>query len=191
MYRTFGLIIVLGLLIAVGFYQSFKQEQFVEVNKKAYWFEMHRKSNAEYLYFGEPGVKELSALVKIFKVKPGIPGKRPTPLPELLGREYWRVTGKMEVFDNAETAPYFITLDVPLSSEPPFGPAPYLECNGQCDWVLPGAFGLHGVNGDASRLSNENPGSSGCVRHSDEDITFLYKLLDPVNSEIRYYVYDV
>ena len=68
---------------------------------------------------------------------------------------------------------------------------PYTECNGQCNWILPGAFGLHGVNGDLSRLSIENPGSSGCIRHSDEDITYLYNNLDPQKEEIRYYIEDI
>lgn len=45
---------------------------------------------------------------------------------------------KVEAVDNPETAPYFLTLDIPVSDEEPFGPAPYLECDGQCNWVLPG-----------------------------------------------------
>ena len=111
-----------------------------------YWFLLHRKSNKEELFFGVPGVKEKSKLVKTFKVKTGRPGERPTPLPELVGREYWIITAKEPAFDNAETAPYFITLDVPAPEEPPYGPVPYLECDGQCDWDTYGAFGLHGVN---------------------------------------------
>ncbi|HLL61135.1 MAG TPA: L,D-transpeptidase, partial [Candidatus Nitrosocosmicus sp.] len=63
-------------------------------------------------------------------------------------------------------------------------------CNGQCDWITIGAFGLHGVNGNLNKLTNEDPGSSGCIRHSDEDISFLYETLDPSRYEIRYYVFD-
>lgn len=84
-----------------------------------------------------------------------------------------------------------MSLDIPISEEAPFGPRPYLECDGQCNWELPGKFGLHGVGGDNRRLSMDDPGSSGCVRHKDEDIRYLYNLLDPGKSEIRYYVEDV
>ncbi len=159
--------------------------------KPSYWFLLHRKSNVEHLYFGNPGEKENSRLVKMFTVKTGIPGEKPTPLPHLLNREYWRVVDKMETFDNPETAPYFLMLDIPVSDEEPFGPTPYLECNGQCDWILPGSFGLHGTGDDPTKLSDESPGSSGCVRHDDNDITFLYYLLSPKEEEIRYYVKDI
>ncbi len=101
------------------------------------------------------------------------------------------IIDKVSAKDNPETAPYFLTLDVPVGEEEPFGPTPYLECDGQCNWKLPGYFGLHGVNGDNSRLSKDNLGSSGCIRHKDEDITFLYNILDPKNKEIRYYIDDV
>lgn len=159
--------------------------------KSSHWLLLHRKSNKEFLYLGVAGDRERSKLVKTFQVKTGIPGERPTPLPKLAGREYWLII-KMEAVDNPETAPYFLTLDIPVSSEEPFGPVPYEECNRkQCNWVLPGAFGLHGVNGDASRLSAENPGSSGCVRHMDEDITYLYSLLDLKKEKIRYYIEDI
>lgn len=193
MIKRLGLILVLVTLISLGFYQWYRasQKKGVELAEKTYWFVLNRKSNKEYLYFGEEGVKENSALVKVFNVKAGIPGERPTPLPELLGKKYWEITSKIEVFDNPETAPYFLTLNIPASAEPPYGPTPYLECNGQCDWVLPGAFGLHGVNNDSSRLSEENKGSSGCVRHTDEDITYLYNLLDPQKEQVRYYIYDI
>lgn len=164
-----------------------------------YWFLLHRKSNVEFLYFGVPGVQKESKLIKTMQVKAGIPRERPTPLPKLVGREYWRIVDKMETHDNPETAPYFLTLDVPVGEEEPFGPVPYEECNGpstslrtsQCNWILPGAFGLHGINGDWERLSNKNPGSSGCLRHKDEDITYLYNLLDPKRQEIRYYIEDI
>lgn len=66
----------------------------------------------------------------------------------------------------------------------------YLECDGKCNWEIPGAFGLHGVAGDESRLSNLDSGSSGFVRHSDSDITFLYNTLHPEQDEIRYYIED-
>ena len=160
--------------------------------KESYWFILHRKSNKEYLYHGIPGNKEKSNLIKTFTVKAGIPGERPTPLPELLGQDYWVIVDEFETFDNPETSPYFLTLNIPAPSEEPYGPEPYTECNGQqCHWFLPGAFGLHGTASDSSRLSPENPGSSGCIRHSDEDITYLYNLLDPKRENIRYYIEDI
>lgn len=76
-------------------------------SKKSYWFLLYRTSNIEYLYLGEPGDKDNSVLVKTFQVKTGIPLERPTPLPQLVGREYWIITGKRESFENPETAPYF------------------------------------------------------------------------------------
>ncbi len=169
--------------------------------KPRYWLLLYRRSNIEFLYYGTPGEIHNSLLARMFIVKTGIPGERPTPLPELVdGREYWIITSKTAT-DNPETAPYFLTLNVPVREDEPFGPTPYLECNGpaspdgglggQCNWVLPGEFGLHGVNGDMSRLSKENPGSSGCIRHADEDIIFLYNLLDPEKEEIRYYIKDI
>jgi hypothetical protein len=157
----------------------------------SYWFLLHRKSNKEYLYFGFPGEKQKSLLIKTFTVKTGIPGQRPTPLPELVGRKYWNIVNKMSSEDNPETAPYFLTLDVPITSEIPYGPVPYLECNGQCNWELPGTFGLHGVNGDISKLSPANLGSSGCIRHSDDDIVYIYNLLDLKNEGVRYYIKDI
>jgi hypothetical protein len=184
----------ISVLIITGavFYQQNRPPEVLsestEQPKEIYWFLLHRESNIEYLYFGLPNQPERSKLIKTFTVKTGRPGERPTPLPELAGREYWLVTAKTPVEDNPETSPYFITLDVPAPSEPPYGPSPYLECNGQCDWVTYGEFGLHGVNGDLDRLSTEDPGSSGCIRHTDEDITFLYNLLEPETEEIRYYI---
>lgn len=165
---------------------------------ESHWFLLHRKSNREELFIGIPGNKSKSKQLKTFRVKTGIPGERPTPLPQLVGREYWVITEKHEERENPETAPYFLTLDVPSPTDAPFGPVPYEECtgsasagpDGQCSWVLPGAFGLHGVNADSSRLLEEDAGSSGCIRHSDEDITFLYNLLDPLTEEIRYYIED-
>ena len=154
-----------------------------------YWLLLYRKSNVEYLYTGVPGEIEKSNLVKTFKVKTGVPGEKPTPLPKLLGREYWVITEKLDASENPETAPYFLTLNIPVTEEKPFGPTPYEECSGQCDWEIPGAFGLHGVNGDLSKLEDE--GSSGCIRHSDEDITYLYNFLNPVDMEIRYYIEDI
>lgn len=190
-FQLFGVfvIILFGVILTAIFTQT--QNVKTASPKESYWLLLHRKSNMEFLYKGLPGQKEKSKLIKIFQVKPGIPGEKPTPLPQLLGREYWKITGKAETKDNPEIAPYFLILDIPYSEEFPFGPTPYLECNGQCDWILPGSFGLHGINGDLSRLAPENPGSSGCVRHRDEDITYLYNLFDPGQEEIRYYIEDV
>jgi hypothetical protein len=185
-----GAILLLIGGVSLLFFPQEKRVVTHERSKDNYWFVLYRKSNKEELYRGIPGDKERSKLLKTFRVKSGIPGERPTPLPQLVGREYWLITKKESSAENPETAPYFITLDIPAPTEPPYGPVPYEECDGQCDWILPGAFGLHGVNGDISRLSDENPGSSGCVRHSDEDITYLYQLLDPQKSEIRYYIKD-
>lgn len=156
----------------------------------SYWLVLNRKSNIEFLYFGIPDQLYQSQLLKIFKVKTGVPQEKPTPLPQLVGRNYWLITEKVPS-DNLEVAPYFLTLDIPITEAEPFGPEPYLECNGQCSWQVPGAFGLHGINGDNSRLSPENSGSSGCVRHNDWDITYLYYLLDPRKQEIRYYIQDI
>lgn len=154
-----------------------------------YWFLLHRKSNQEFLYQGVPGDINNSRLVRSFKVNTGIPNQKPTPLPQLLGREYWLVTSEIDSSESEETAPYFLTLDIPVTEEEPFGPQPYSECNGQCNWEIPGSFGLHGVADNPSKLSDE--GSSGCIRHSNEDITYLYQLLDPQTQEIRYYIQDV
>lgn len=155
-----------------------------------YWFILHRKLNSEEMFYGVMGDRKKSKIVKTFKVKAGIMGERPTPLPQLVGREYWKIIKKESSIDNPETAPYFLQLDIPAPSEYPYGPVSYEECAGQCDWILPGYFGLHGVNGDETRVDAENPGSSGCVRHLDKDITYLYNLLDPENDEIRYYIED-
>ena len=129
--------------------------------------------------------------MKAFKVKTGVPGDSPTPLPQLLGRRYWLITDKTDSSDNPETAPYFISLDIPVSEEYPYGPITYDECNGECNWEIPGYFGLHGVNGDMEKLSEQSPGSLGCIRHSNEDITYLFNLLDPKKEEIRYYIEDI
>jgi len=159
---------------------------------------LHRKSNIEYLYYGTPGNKEKSSIIKKFDVMTGVPGQKPTPLPELFEREYWLITDKVESADNVETAPFFLTLDIPTSDTAPFGPTPYTECNGsasagpdgQCNWTMPGNFGLHGIAGDPNRIY-KSEGSSGCIRHKDEDITYLYHLLDPSKEEIRYYIKDI
>lgn len=190
---------ILLLILAGGIFFITSQDVFKQKNNpqilgesiKSHWLTLERKSNIEKLYFGIPGNSTDSALLKTFKVKVGIPGEKPTPLPHLLGREYWIINDKFDTKDNPETAPYFLRLDVPVTEQEPYGPDPYLECQGQqCNWELPGAFGLHGVNGDESRLSDENPGSSGCIRHTDEDIIYLYNLLNPQTEEIRYYVVD-
>ncbi len=188
-------IIILGLLGFVGvlFADPLKNNLFATNQKQQtprndYWFILHRTSNKEELYQGAPGEKDKSKLIKTFKVKTGVPGERPTPLPKLLGRKYWVITEKHPEPDNPETAPYFITLDVPAPTGSPYGPEPYMECNGQCDWVKPGDFGLHGIGGNPEKLSENDPGSSGCIRHTDDDISYLYNLLDTTKSEIRYYI---
>jgi hypothetical protein len=176
-------------LILANWQTLFPQEQPKPVQND-YWFVLHRKTQKEELLQGVPGDRENSKRIKTFQVKTGRPGERPTPLPHLLGREYWIITKKQPEPNNPETAPYFITLDVPAPSEPPYGPSPYLECDGQCDWVRPGDFGLHGIAGNPDKLSKADPGSSGCIRHTDEDITYLYNILDPNKGEIRYYIED-
>jgi hypothetical protein len=196
MFRFICIAILLMLaLLAVFFYITAQKQttsKVLEEQQENYWFVLHRASNKEYLYKGIPGNKEKSEVIKVFTVKSGIPGERPTPLPQLVGREYWLLVEKHPELESPETAPYFITLDVPVPSGEPYGPQPYLECGGvQCNWSLPGAFGLHGVNGDLTRLSDENVGSSGCVRHSDEDITYLYNLLDFSQGGIAYYIEDI
>ncbi len=155
-----------------------------------YWFLLKRASNVEHLYQGVPGNINRSRLIKTFFVKTGIAQKRPTPLPQLVGREYWNIV-KKEFAHNPQTGPYFLTLDVPASGDWPYGPVPYEECDGQCDWVTPGYFGLHGVGDDITRLTQHDPGSSGCIRHSNEDIAYLYQLLSPEKNPIRYYVRDI
>lgn len=182
----------LGIIFQIWFAKPKSEVLQAQAKKEIYWFELHRRSNKEYLYFGVPNDKTDSSLLKEFVVKSGIPEERPTPLPKLLNKDYWLITKKESSEDNPETAPYFLTLNIPAPSDFPYGPTPYTECGGmQCDWILPGAFGLHGVNGDNTRLDVENPGSSGCIRHSDADITYLYNLLDPGKEEIRYYIVDI
>lgn len=161
--------------------------------KEAHWLYLDRELGKEYLYFGIPGKEDNSKLVRTFQVKTGASWSL-TPLPSLLGRDYWIITNK-EPTENPETSPYFLQLDVPVTQDWPYGPMPYTECidkfsgaNIQCDWILPGYFGLHGVGGNELKLSDVDFGSSGCIRHSDEDITYLYNLLDPQNEEIRYYI---
>ena len=193
MKKLFSLILLVFIIativvLALNWQELFSQKQ--PETQKDYWFILHRESQKEELLRGVPGKREESELVKTFTVKTGRPGERPTPLPQLVGREYWIITKKQSEPDNPETAPYFITLDVPAPSDPPYGPQPYLECNGQCDWVRPGDFGLHGVAGVPERLADADPGSSGCIRHTDDDITYLYNLLEPDKYEIRYYIED-
>lgn len=184
--------VVLLTLLIVAFFTIYESNG-IQVNSKeySYWLMLHRKSNKELLYFGVPGNVQNSYLRKIFTVKTGMPKLRPTPLPELLGRQYWLITSKEYSNGNPETSPYFLTLNIPVSDEESFGPVPYNECNGQCNWVVPGEFGLHGVNGDLNKLSDEDPGSSGCIRHSDYDITYLYQIIDPEKEQIRYYIEDI
>lgn len=186
-YVSSTIILFILIAISVALYKKGSVKG-ASTQKDSYWFLLHRKSNMEYLYIGSPGDKENSALVNTFQVKTGIPGERPTPLPQLVGKDYWTIISKRKATSD-ETAPYFLTLNVPFTSEPPYGPEPYKECNGeQCNWQTPGEFGLHGVNGQPERLTQKDPGSSGCIRHTDEDITYLYNLLDPRREEIRYYI---
>jgi lipoprotein-anchoring transpeptidase ErfK/SrfK len=162
------------------------------VSKSVYWLMLHRASNKELLYKGIPGNVKKSTLIKTFTVKTGIPGERPTPLPQLARRDYWVIVSKAQAFDNPETAPYFLALDIPVGDVEPYGPVPYMECGGyQCNWQIAGPFGLHGTGGDPSRISPDNPGSSGCIRHGDDDIAYLYKTLNPDKQEIRYYIKDI
>jgi nitrogen fixation-related uncharacterized protein len=191
LFSILVLAVMAGIIFLLAFsWQTLSKQPEQKQLQNDYWFVLHRKSQKEELFQGVPGNKEQSKLIKTFIVKTGRPNERPTPLPQLLGKEYWIITKKQPEPNNPETAPYFITLDVPAPSEPPYGPSPYNECNGQCDWVRPGDFGLHGVAGVPERLSKEDPGSSGCIRHTDEDITYLYNLLEPEKGEIRYYIED-
>lgn len=175
--------------VVFGLFLLSKQKK-PEKSVEKYWFVLHRKANREELLKGLPGDRKQSKVVKAFQVKVGIPGERPTPLPKLLGKEYWLITDKEEQKDDPETAPYFLRLNIPAPTGEPYGPSPYNECSGQCHWIVPGAFGLHGTAGTPERLSMDNPGSSGCIRHKDEDITYLFNLLDPAKEEIRYYIED-
>lgn len=183
------MIILAGLLWVLFTPEKTTTVQVAQASGQKHWFLLERKSGIETLFYGVPGDRETSSIIKTFTVKTGVPSEKPTPLPKLVGREYWVITDELDVSDDPETAPYFLTLDIPVSEEEPFGPVPYTECNGQCNWQIPGSFGLHGVAGDPGRL--QDAGSSGCVRHSDEDITYLYNLLDPKKEEIRYYIDDV
>lgn len=191
-------IFITGLVIGSYLSQNANNANTVVSQKEpsVYWMKLHRKSAKEFLLYGVAGDESKSKVVKEFIVKTGMPGQRPTPLPELVGRKYWKIIKKYPSMDNPETAPYFLELDVPSGSDWPYGPVPYNECidpttglMGQCDWGLPGYFGLHGVNGDNTRLTADNPGSSGCIRHTDEDITYLYNLLE-VDEGVRYYIED-
>ena len=178
------------LLELVSYQKPTTNSNISQISKKLYWFQLSRKSNIEYFYYGNPGDPKNSTLIDKFKVKSGIPNQSPTPLPVLLGKDYWLITNKEDSSDNPDTAPFFLRLNIPAGEEWPYGPMPYEECNGQCDWQLPGYFGLHGVGGNPEKLGDEELGSSGCVRHSDTDITYLYNILDPQNEEIRYYIID-
>lgn len=199
--KSFGIKIILLLLLLLPYYWAFNSAPneseilaFSATINETHWLVLNRDMGKEYVYYGIPGNKEKSELLKEFDVKTGAFWS-PTPLPELLGRDYWLIVDKTSSEGNSETAPYFLQLDVPVEDEWPYGPVPYTECKDiysgepiQCDWVIPGYFGLHGINGDPEKLSDEDFGSSGCIRHRDEDITYLYNLLDPQNEEIRYYI---
>lgn len=193
MKKLVSIFIVAAIFIFIILFYKNDEDKNIKLfrtQNKSYWFLLHRKSNVEFLYYGVPGDALQSALLKTFQVKTGQPGKKPTPLPQLFNRDYWILIDKKESKENPETAPYFLTLDIPYDTEV-YGPMPYLECDGQCNWEMYGEFGLHGVNGDNIRLSKENGGSSGCIRHSDQDITYLYNLLNPDKEHIRYYIKDI
>lgn len=186
-------ILVLLTTIGVGivlFLEQPRRKEPKPLNTKieSYWLVLHRKSNIEKLYQGPPGSVSKSKLIKTLKVNDGVEKQTPTPLHTLVGRNYWIVNDKEMPVDDPTLGPHFLTLDVPVTGEWPYGPVPYEECDGQCDWMLPGYFGLHGIGGDSTKLTDA--GSSGCVRHKDEDISYLYKTLDPKKQEIRYYVED-
>jgi lipoprotein-anchoring transpeptidase ErfK/SrfK len=185
-------ILIICLIFVLEFrnYQKPTDISNLSNSNKTYWFMLNRKSNIEFLYHGTPGNTTESNLIKQFKVKSGVPGQSPTPLPELLGRKYWLITHKENSMDNPDTAPFFLRLDVPTDGNWPYGPVPYVECDGQCDWALPGYFGLHGTGGKSEKLAKKDLGSSGCIRHSDKDITYLYNLLNPEKEAIRYYIKD-
>lgn len=195
-FTILKLFLLASLLFSVGFLagaftpQASTSNDITNQKGSNYWFVLHRKSNIEILYKGVMGDRQNSEVVREFRVKSGIPNERPTPLPALVGRKYWLLVDKFDAKDYPETAPYFLKLDVPVTNEEPYGPEPYLECSGQCNWLLPGYFGLHGIDGNSDKLSDEDTGSSGCVRHKDADITYLYNLLEPRQDEIRYYIED-
>lgn len=172
----------------------------------SYWFLLERKSKRETLYQGTPADTAKSKVIRSFQVNPGWPGQTPTPLSTKLGNPYWIITQyKINTTDEkkATLGPYFFSLNIPINNPGRNclvngvatdcqGPVPYLECpdmpGSQCYWPVPGDFGLHGIGNDASRLTNE--GSNGCIRHSNEDITYLYNLLSSYNPEVRYYIVD-
>ncbi|MBI2621489.1 MAG: hypothetical protein HYW63_02470 [Candidatus Levybacteria bacterium] len=201
MKRKLILLIILLIPLAGLYAIDFPKQQGrgeIPAPKKSHWLVLHRKSGNEFLYYGIVGDVNNSKIMRKFQVKAGIPGQSPTPLPSLLGRDYWLITKKESSANNLETAPYFLTLDVPVTEDWPYGPVPYEECLDfttgeakQCDWILPGYFGLHGINRNLSKLSDEDLGSFGCVRHSDSDITYLFNLLNPEAEEIRYYIEDI
>lgn len=192
MKKFFPVLLSLAVVfLALAFLRGHSVEKSnYETRDSKYWFVLHRNSNAEELFYGVPGEREGSELVRVMDVKPGVSGESPTPLPSLLGREYWVMIDKWDERENPETGPYFLQLDIDAPSDWPYGPVPYEECGGQCDWGKPGYFGLHGTGDDPTRISPENAGSLGCIRHSNEDIAYLYNLLDPKNQEIRYYIED-
>jgi len=167
----------------------------VTTNDQKYWFMLHRKSLKEMLYLGTPGDVSQSTLVKTFTVRTGHPSKRPTPLPQLAGEEYWEITSKGA--RSGSVGPYFLVLNIPYQNA--FGgPLSYTECDGQqCNWGE-GDFGLHGTGGDPTRVNNDGDlaindnWSSGCIRHIDSDIEYLYNTLSPTEADpIRYYVEDI
>lgn len=165
-----------------------------------YWFLLDRLNKKEYLFQGPVGVRDRKYLVREFTVLPGLSGQTPTPVPSKVTptREYWTfnsATLKSPVGDISNGGqPGFLKLDIPYDNSLG-GPVPYLECGpsgtSQCNWNTPGAFGLHGVDNNHPLT---DPGSSGCIRHNNTDIQYLYNLLSNVVNNnpntIRYYIED-
>ncbi len=174
-----------------------------------YWFLLNRQKRYEILYKGTPEKITQSQVVKISTINPGSPGDEPTPIPQKLGKKFWSLTGEVRLHpqDSDPTGyekfgPYFIVLDVPFKNQPDpscnnngttdcYGPVPYKECgpslDQQCNWHTPGEFAIHGND------KLDPPGSAGCVRHSNTDITEIYDTLNnakAINSNTRYYAID-
>ncbi|HRN70936.1 MAG TPA: hypothetical protein PLS49_07195, partial [Candidatus Woesebacteria bacterium] len=99
MKKIIFLSLLIGLIGSLVLIQHSKGKQGevagVQEPQAQYWFLLYRKSGVEKLYYGQPGNEEQSALMKTFTVKTGVSGKKPTPLPQLVGREYWVIVEKL------------------------------------------------------------------------------------------------
>lgn len=158
-----------------------------------YWLLLHREKGEETLFLGRPGDRSRSEVMRVFQVKMGNPEQSPFPHPELAGKAYYVLTGKEELSPWSAYAPYILPLDVPRDDAgqfaPPEGSDVVLSCSDACYWNLPAeGFGLHGDRDDPAVWNEAYPGTSGGIVHKTADITFLYDLLSPAGSEIRYYV---